>query len=55
MGLRLTDERILFAGWIDGVIVLLHWFINNLQKTPDHEIEQAKRKLADFKEREGKA
>ena len=53
--LRPIDDRILFAGWIDGAFVLLHCFIKKQQKTPKREIEQAKRELADFKEREGKA
>lgn len=53
--LRPIDDRILFAGWIDGAFVLLHSFVKKTQKTPTREIEQAKRELADFKEREGKA
>ncbi|WP_027406402.1 type II toxin-antitoxin system RelE/ParE family toxin [Anaerovibrio sp. RM50] len=53
--LRPLDNRILFAGWVDGAFVLLHSFIKKTQKTPKREIEQAKRELLDFKEREGKA
>ena len=53
--LRPIDDRILFAGWVDGAFVLLHSFVKKSQKTPKREIEQAKRELADFKEREGKA
>jgi phage-related protein len=53
--LRPIDDRILFAGWVDGAFVLLHSFVKKTQKTPKREIEQAKRELADFKEREGKA
>lgn len=53
--LRPINDRILFAGWIDGAFVLLHSFVKKTQKTPLREIEQAKRELADFKEREGKA
>ena len=45
----------MFAGWVDGAFVLLHSFVKKSQKTPKREIEQAKRELADFKEREGKA
>ncbi len=48
--LRPINDRILFAGWVDGAFVLLHSFV---KKTPKREIEQAKRELADFKEREG--
>lgn len=53
--LRPIDDRILFAGWVDGAFVLLHSFVKKSQKTPKREIEQAKRELTDFKEREGKA
>ncbi len=51
--LRPINDRILFAGWVDGAFVLLHSFVKKTQKTPKREIEQAKRELADFKEREG--
>lgn len=37
--------------WIDGSFVLLHHFMKKTQKTPKREIEQAKRELADLKER----
>ena len=50
--LRPINDRILFAGWVDGAFVLLHSFVKKTQKTPKREIEQAKRELADFKERE---
>nr|DAR73153.1 MAG TPA: hypothetical protein [Caudoviricetes sp.] len=53
--LRPIDNRILFAAWVDGAFVLLHSFVKKTQKTPKREIDQAKRELADFKEREGKA
>lgn len=53
--LRPISDRILFAGWIDGAFVLLHSFVKKTQKTPKREIDKAKRELADFKEREGKA
>ena len=55
--LRPISDRILFAGWVEGSFVLLHSFLKKTQKTPKREIEQAKRELADFKERskEGKA
>ena len=51
--LRPINDRILCAGWVDGAFVLLHSFVKKTQKTPKREIEQAKRELADFKEREG--
>lgn len=50
--LRPISDRILFAGWVGGAFVLLHSFVKKTQKTPKREIEQAKRELADFKERE---
>ena len=53
--LRPINDRILFTGWVNGAFVLLHSFVKKTQKTPKREVEQAKRELADFKEREGKA
>ena len=53
--LRPINDRIFFAGWVDGAFVLLHSYVKKTQKTPQREIDQAKRELADFKEREGKA
>ena len=53
--LRPISDRILFAAWVDGAFVLLHSFVKKTQKTPKREIEQAKRELADFKEREEKS
>lgn len=50
--LRPRRDRIFFAG-IDGKrIVLLHSFMKQTKKTPAKEIEQAKRELADFLERD---
>ena len=46
--LRPINDRILFAGWVDGAFVLLHSFVKKTQKTPKREIEQAKREFADF-------
>lgn len=51
--LRPLRDRILFAGIVGGRFVLLHQFLKRTQKTPPREIEQAKRELADFKERSG--
>lgn len=50
--LRPIHNRILFAAWVNGAFVLLHTFQKKTQKTPRREIEQAKRELADFKERQ---
>ena len=52
--LRPIRNRVLFAGWLNGSFVLLHSFVKKTQKTPKREIEQAKRELDDFKEREGR-
>lgn len=49
--LRPIRDRILFAAWYNGSFVLLHSFMKKTQKTPAREIEQAKRELADLKER----
>ena len=49
--LRPLRDRILFVGWINGSYVLLHSFMKKTQKTPAREIEQAKREMADLKER----
>lgn len=39
--LRPINDRILFAGWVNGTFVLLHSFVKKTQKTPKREIEQA--------------
>ncbi len=49
--LRPGDDRVLFAAWIGNKFVLLHQFLKTTQKTPQSEIDQAKRELADWKER----
>jgi len=51
--LRPIRDRILFAGFVGGHYILLHQFMKQTQKTPAREIEQAKRELADFKQRSG--
>lgn len=51
--LRPGRNRVMFAAWLEGEFVLLHLFMKKTQKTPKREIEQAKKNLADFKEREG--
>lgn len=49
--LRPLRDRILFVAWVNGSYVLLHHFMKKTQKTPHREIEQARRELADLKER----
>ena len=49
--LRPLRDRILFAVWDGESFLVLHHFMKKTQKTPPHEIEQAKRNLADWKER----
>lgn len=49
--LRPLRDRILFAGIIENEFVLLHQFIKKTQKTPQKEIEKAKKELQDFIER----
>ena len=49
--LRPLDNRILYAYYKDNQFILLHHFIKKTNKTPPRELEQAKRNLADFIER----
>lgn len=49
--LRPLRDRILFAAWNGKEFVLLHHFMKKTQKTPIQEIKQAKRNLADSRER----
>lgn len=49
--LRPTRDRILFAYWKDDKFILLHHFVKKTQKTPQREIDRAKRNLKDFLER----
>ena len=49
--LRPLRDRILFVAWHNGSYVLLHTFMKKTQKTPQREIEQAKRELEDLIER----
>jgi phage-related protein len=50
--LRPIRERVLFAAWTENEFILLHHFLKKTQKTPASEIEQAKRRLEDYKERD---
>ena len=49
--LRPIRNRILYAAWDGDSFILLHHFKKDTQKTPRREIEQAKRNLADHRER----
>lgn len=49
--LRPLRDRILFVAWDGKSFLLLHMFVKKTQKTPVREIEQAKRNLADYRER----
>ena len=52
--LRPLRNRVLFFGHNGNEFVLLHHFIKKTQKTPQTEIDQAKRNMKDFIERSGK-
>ena len=52
--LRPIRDRILFAAWNGQSFILLHHFIKKTQKTPQREIDRAKRNLADYRERSNK-
>ena len=47
--LRPLRDRILFAYWDNNKFILLSQFIKRTQKTPQREIEKAKRLLDDYK------
>ena len=49
--LRPLRDRILFAAWDGDGFMLLHHFMKDTRKIPPREINQAKRNLADIKER----
>ena len=49
--LRPIRDRIFFVAWHEGSFVLLHHFMKKTVKIPPREIEQARRELADLKER----
>jgi len=51
--LRPIDNRILYAYYKDNIFILLHHFTKKTNKLPPRELEQAKRNLADFIERNG--
>lgn len=49
--LRPKNDRIFFVAYENNSFLLLHFFTKKTNKTPKNEIEQAKRNLADIKER----
>ena len=49
--LRPLSDRILFFYWRDNKFILLHHFIKKTRKTPEKELDQARRNLQDFLER----
>ena len=51
--LRPIRNRILFVAYTENEFILLHHFIKKTQKTPQAEINQAKRNMKDFIERSG--
>jgi len=52
--IRPIRARIFFASWLGNDFILLHHFqFKQTNKIPKREIEQAKRNLADIKERSG--
>jgi phage-related protein len=52
--LRPLSDRFFFFCWQGDNFILLHHFRKKTQKTPQREIEQAKRNLKDFIERSSK-
>lgn len=51
--LRPLRNRLLYAYYKDNRFIILHHFIKKTQKTPKREIEQAKKNLQDYLERNG--
>ena len=49
--LRPLGNRIFFVAWIENTVVLRHAFQKKKQKTPQRQIDQAKREVKDLKER----
>ena len=49
--LRPLKDRILFTAWNGSAFVFLHVFRKQTQKTPQREIERAKKNLNDYQER----
>ena len=51
--LRPLRDRILFAYCRDNTFILFHVFLKQTQKTPQRQIEKAKKLLEDYKKRRG--
>lgn len=51
--LRPLRDRVLFFAWQGSSFILLSHFMKSTQKTPKREIERAKNRMLDFKERSG--
>ncbi len=51
--LRPLRNRLLYAYYKDSKFIILHHFIKKTQKTPRRELEQAKKNLQDYLERNG--
>lgn len=49
--LRPLKNRLLYAYYKNNKFIILHHFVKKTQKTPKREIEQAKRNLQDYLER----
>ena len=49
--LRPLGNRIFFVAWIENSFVLLHVFQKQTQKTPQRQIDQARREVKDLRER----
>lgn len=49
--LRPLRDRIFFVAWYEESFILLHQFMKKTQKTPQREIEKARREIMDLKER----
>lgn len=52
--LRPLSNRIFFFYWKDNKFVMVHHFVKKSQKTPKKELEQARKNMKDYLEREGK-
>ena len=51
--LRPSNYRILFFYWKENTYVLLNYFLKKTNKTPDTELERAKRYRTDWRNRKG--
>ena len=49
--LRPLKNRIIFFYWKDNKFILLHHFMKKTQKTPKRELDTARSRLKDYKER----